>query len=378
MPPETDDTVRLNPPRVGERKRLPRWMFGAAALALAGLGSGAALYGLRAPGAPPPVALVVPAPPGVEAYAPRLASEAEILADAPGQLEVLRFAPQPAVIVLHFPSLAEQGRTLNRAAALIEKNGFPRDRLLPDDELEQRIRASGATPDTFYYGHDYRAADLVRFFALAAQSGTALTAEEGRLGALIGKLGWRDPTTVGALVSLARLDPGAGLDQAARATILRHELSHGFYFTNPEYAAYSRQFWQQTLTARERELFTTYLANDGYDPGLPDLMVNEMQAYLMHTTDARFFNAAAVGLSESRLAALRVLFLTGMPSSWLRDCTAPAAPSGIVPVRAPRRRQGRGPGDQGARGLVRTTKTPAVRRALRRAANSIAVRNSRK
>ncbi len=382
MPPESDDTVRLNPPRAGGRRRVPGWAgwaFGAAALVLAGLGSGAAYYGWRSrpvapPTAPPtaPLTARIEARPAPAAYAPRLASEAEILADAPGQLEVVRFAPQPAVVVLHFPSLAEQARTLNRAAALIEKKGFPRDRVLADDELEQRIRATGAAPDTFYFGHDYRAADLVRFFALAAESGTALTAEESRLGGLLGALGWRDQAAVGALISLPRLAPHAGLDAAARATILRHELSHGFYFTDPDYAAYSLRFWQQTLTARERALFTSYLAKDGYDPGLPDLMVNEMQAYLMHTADPRFFTAAAVGLTETRLAALRVLFLTGMPPSWLRDCTlAPVAAGGVVPVSAPRRR-GQG------RGLVRTSKAPAARRALPRPACSRAARNARR
>src|SRR3954451_20188248 len=106
-----------------------------------------------------PVAPAVPLPP--------LATEAQILADAPGQTTIYRFAPQPAVIVVQFPNLREQATMLNRVAALIEKDGFPRDRVLDHAELDSRIRAGGVTPDTFYYGHDYRSADITRFFVIA-------------------------------------------------------------------------------------------------------------------------------------------------------------------------------------------------------------------
>ena len=63
-----------------------------------------------------------------------------------------------SVIVLQFPSLAEQGRMLNRVAALIEKAGFPRDRVRATMRSWMPASApAAATPDTFYYGHDYRA-----------------------------------------------------------------------------------------------------------------------------------------------------------------------------------------------------------------------------
>ena len=318
------------------------------------------------------VALVQPPRPAPIVLPPPLATEAEILADAPAEMKIYRFAPQPAIVVLQFPTLAEQGRMLNRVAALIEKAGFPRDRLLEDAELDQRIRESGASPETFYYGHDYRAADLVRFFALADQAGTALTLEERRLRGLMRDWGWRDGAAVGALISLARFDPEAGLDAMARSTILRHELSHGAYFTTPDYAAYALRFWQDSLSARDRGLFTAFLAKDGYDPNLADLIVNETQAYLMHTADRRFFNAGALGMPEARLDALRALFLTGMPPGWLRDCTALPGAALAIPVRAPRRR-----GTQ-RRGLVRTSRTEADRRTFCRAAASMAARRSRR
>jgi hypothetical protein len=157
-----------------------------------------------------------------------------------------------------------------------------------------------------------------------------------------------------------------GIDAAARATILHHELSHGEYFTNPAYAGYAQAFWRDSMTAAERAAFTGFLMREGYDPGIEDLMMNETQAYLMHTPDARFFNAAAVGLPLAELDRLRAAFLLGMPAGWLRDCTpAPGAtPSNTVPARAPRQR--------GAVSTTmawvasRTPRAPSVRRAASR------------
>lgn len=346
MAPEPDDTVRLVPPRAG------MWGFGrvvpfaAALLLAAGVGAGGTWWALRpaAPVQPAPAevaapAPVAPAPAVVEVqapvFAPPLASQEQILADAPEQTAVYRFALQPQIVVLQFPSLGEQARTLNRLAALIEKAGFPHDRVLPAAELNARIVASAADPDTFYYGHDYSAASVVRFFTLA--DGASLAEEERRLYALVLKLGWESGAS-GALISLVRQLPNADLDAAGRATILRHELSHGVYFTDPVYASFVRRFWNETMTSRDREQFTAFLAKDGYDTGIEDLVINETQAYLVHTPDPRFFNARAVGLPDSRIETLRRQFVAGMPPSWLRDLctTAPAEGAGaLIPVRAP-------------------------------------------
>lgn len=368
---ELDDTVRLRVPRRGSRRRyVPFVLAGTLVASLAGAGAWwtflpsptapraetqpapvpsapippAAVAAVPAPEVQPPVALASadeakpadgqlnaigrsqlafappapPLPPPPQQYAPMLATEADILADAPSQLAVYRFASQPAVVVLQFPSLAEQALMLNRVAALIEKSGYPHEQVLPRAELNARIVAGGATPDDFYYGHDYRSADLLRFFGLA----TDLNAQEQDLRLLIHKLGWDEKGAVGALVTLVRQTAGdAALDPTARAAILRHELSHGVYFTNPEYAAYSAHFWRDVLTPDERAKFVAFLAREGYDTSLSDLMINETQAYLMHTPDRRFFSPSALGLTQQRVAELRQIFLVSMPSSWLRDST---------------------------------------------------------
>ena len=296
-----DDTVRLKPP-ARPRRRLP----GLAVLLLVMAGLGGSGAWLMRP---------APAPP---AFAESLAGESDIGAHQADVLTLYRFAPNPAVLVLDFPDLSAQGRMLNRIAAWAEKAGQPHDRLLSEPELDDAIRASGATPDTYYYGHDYRGSDIERFFAIADRDGVALRPEEEWLRRLVLQAR-AEPFGFGALISLTRT--GADVDSAMRKVILHHELSHGEYFTNAAYLRYVGTVWSGILTETERSLVRTYLSKDGYDPALEDLMINEMQAYIMHTPDPRFFDPRLLGIPAPRLSAIRQAFRQGMPTCWLRDAT---------------------------------------------------------
>ena len=113
--------------------------------------------------------------------------------------------------------------------------------------------------------------------------------------------------------------PTQHVTREARATILHHELSHGEYFTNPAYVAFVHQFWTQTLTSSERNRIRHHLHSDGYDQSLEVVMENEAQAYLMFTDGAEFFTPEMIGMSEARLAELRLGFYRAMPAGWLRD-----------------------------------------------------------
>jgi hypothetical protein len=283
-----------------------------------------AVHALTAPlPAPPPPVVAAPVPPApVAAPAPvylPFAREQDIIANQAASLSMFRLAENPAILVFDFPSLREQARMLNRVAVLVETRGQPRDRVLDDDALDKAIRSTGAEPDTFYDGHDYRAADLVRFFALADRDGVRLNPDELRLRDLVRAAGWTDPGAVGALISIPTL--GVGIDAAARRSILRHEISHGEFFTDPGYAAFTQSFWQTELSDAERAAFRRFLSKQEYDPTDETLMMNEMQAYLVHTADARFFTPELVGLTPERVAALRRRFIAGMPAGWLRDMT---------------------------------------------------------
>lgn len=234
-------------------------------------------------------------------------------------IAVFRFRPNPRILVLDFASLHEQGRMLNRAAALIEKTGLPRDRLLDDADLDAAIKAAGDTVETFYYGHDYGSPSLARFFSLADQENIPLTDEEKSLRHLLHQDDWFAPDARAALISIPQVGADEHVTLRARATILHHELSHGEYFTNPAYAAYVHHFWKQTLSEAERQQIREHLRSLGYDPTLDDLMENEAQAYLMFTDDAEFFTPDMFGMTKGRLAELRSGFYRTMPQGWLRD-----------------------------------------------------------
>ena len=173
--------------------------------------------------------------------------------------------------------------------------------------------------ETYYYGHDYSAQELTRFFGLADSGHVILFTEEETLRRLIGQEGWFVPGAHGGLISVPQVGADARVTRLARATILHHELSHGEYFTNPAYASFVHRFWTQTLTPAERERIRQHLRSLGYDASLEEVMENEAQAYLMFTDSPEFFTPEMIGMSRARLAELRGGFYKAMPAGWLRD-----------------------------------------------------------
>ena len=265
----------------------------------------------RVPAAPP-----VFSAPSPSRFPIGVADEATILTQETAQLTVFRFAANPAIVVLDFPSLRMQGEMLNRVASLIEKAGLPRDRVLTDAELATAIRAQGDTVETYYSGHDYSAASLAAFFATADRQRITLDAQENQLRALVAQLGWSAPSAIGALISVPRVS--ATITETMRATMLHHELSHGEFFTDPVYAAYVRRFWFTALTEEERAAVRHFLGSMRYDTANEELMYNEMQAYIMFTYDPRFFLPANVAMTEERRRQLQTAFLSGLPDGWLK------------------------------------------------------------
>jgi hypothetical protein len=330
--PGEDETVRLAPGirQPGREARIAMW--------LAATGGGVVIIAAAAwllwprPGhhplpLPQTAAVVRPpasAPAPVQPPAPlewqiQTATEQQIRDHVSPGLAVFRFAADPRIVVLDFASLQEQGLMLDRMAALEEKAPTPRDRVLTDAELEQAIEVSGDTIATYYYGHDYSAAELVRFFKLADAEHVALYPEEETLRRLLIQLGWFLPDAQGGLISVPKVGANARVTYAARGAILRHELSHGEYFSDPIYAAYVHQFWEHALTPAEREGVRQFLASEEYDPGIDDLMQNEMQAYLMFTRDPEFFAPADIHMAPARLAELQAEFQQNLPVPWLHE-----------------------------------------------------------
>ena len=323
-----EDTVRLRR-RPGPAARRPpgaaAWLGGIAiGMLLAGLGAWALWPAARPPApppalpAPPPTPAVVARPAPAPAFAIRTATRTQILAADPGTLAVFRYAANPNIVVLDFPTLREQGLMLDRVAALVEKSGLPRDRVLPWAELLAAIHKHGDTVSTYYYGHDYSAAALARFFALAQQDHRRLNPQEQQLHALLDQLGWLRPGVRAGLITLPKVGANRYVTTAADDAILTHELSHGEYFSNPAYAAYVQKFWHDGLTADQRAAIRRFLGGEEYDITQHELVVNEMQAYLMFTHNKEFFRAKDIGISPAERARIEHNFLAGMPPGWLR------------------------------------------------------------
>lgn len=243
----------------------------------------------------------------------------------PARTTVFRLAEAPAVLVVAFVSAHEQALALNRVAALVEKAGFPRDHVLSQADLAARLHAQAIEPDDFYEGHDYRAADLARFVALAPNP---LPAAEARMRDIARQEGWLQPGATGALISIPPVGPH--IDAADRTTILRHELSHAAYFTDPAYRAFTTRFWTTALSEAERAAFRAWLAAQGYDPANEDLMQNEAQAYLIHTVDPRYFAPAMIGMAPERYATLRTRLIDAMDDGWLKASARATHPPATI------------------------------------------------
>ncbi len=253
----------------------------------------------------------------------------ELLGNRSDDWRLTRLAENPKILVIEFPTLAAQGRALNRLATLIEKNKGPRDRVLSDEGLARFIQQGGDTPETFYFGHDYPAEAVARFFTMAVSQQMLLNADELRLGNELLAAGLLkeesdklianpDRPAVVSFTAVQIDDPSTRGDETVdarrREAILRHELSHGEFFTNAAYRKHCWTFWQQ-LSDSQRSLLIKFLTAQGYDPRNEDLMVNETQAYLMHTPDSRAFSAEQLGVSAEQLRELQARFKIGLPPS---------------------------------------------------------------
>lgn len=263
-----------------------------------------------------------------EAQGPRLLSLSEWLAGHSQDWRVARLQENPAVLVIEFPSLAIQGAAMNRMAALLEKSGAPRDRVLGDTDLAALIERSGDNAQTFYQGHDYDGAGLARFYALVQHQAQPLNRHEDQLRRVLlahellltTAEGLRPQGTQAVITFTAAQadDPATAQDETVdarrRESVLRHEASHGRFYTQAAYRAHCRRFWHEFLSAPQRELMRRHLASLGYDRSDEELMLNEAQAYVMHTPDTRAFDAQAVGIADEVLIELRTRFWRTLPA----------------------------------------------------------------
>jgi hypothetical protein len=252
----------------------------------------------------------------------RTVSVAELLQGVSNEWLVGRLESNPMVLTIGFPNLAEQAQAMNRIAAFVEKADAPRNRVLDNAELSGLIARAGDLPETFYLGHDYSAENLAAFFAQVRRQELPLNAQEEQL--------FRTLLTERLVVQSEELHPGEGSvalitisqlprtdlallklpsdDRILAAAILEHEISHGEFHTRPDYQTRCWYFWKSQLTESERKEWRLLLQSMGYDTNNENLLVNEMQALLMHTPDARYFGEAQLRISKKQLLSQRRRF----------------------------------------------------------------------
>ena len=246
-------------------------------------------------------------------------------------LKVWNLANSPQIYIFDFPGLALQGRTFNRATQFTEQvqanAGYPK--VLDNDETTKHLESIRRTQANFAFGHDLLISELVQFYNLVDRDKIDIFPEEIVLRDFLVEQGlvkvWRgfytavQPGVV--ILSIPQTQPKKAdeplVNDLARRAIFTHEIAHGEYYTNPYYAAYCRKFWTETLNDAQREAFIGLFKKYNYAVTMDELVVNEMQAYLMFTPDPNSFSAKKMGITDGELEAMREMFRHGKPPTRL-------------------------------------------------------------
>lgn len=246
------------------------------------------------------------------------------------QLVVWRTAVNPEIYVFDFPNLTMQGRTFNRITHFAERqSGAPALRVFNDEEMAQHIAAAKRTIADFAFGHDVMVWDLAQFFTMADRDKVELNPEETALRDFLVEQGllrfwrsiWLPLKPLSVILSVPQVqdkrDDEPRITRLARYTVLLHEMAHGEYFSNPPYATYCQHFWNDSLNDEQREKFRAFLTKYNYSVKDKDLLINEVQAYLMFTPDPSSFNAKKLDVLPQELDAMRNAFRSGGPPTRL-------------------------------------------------------------
>lgn len=244
-------------------------------------------------------------------------------------LVVWQYADNTNIYVFDFPNLTQQGRTFNRVTHLTEQFNEPYKRVLSVDEILKYMEAVRRTQADFAFGHDVLVSELVLFFNLAERDKLELFAEEivlrdFAIGQGLMKV-WRgiyqalkpDVVILSVPQMQEKRENEPRVSELARRAIFTHEISHGEYYANPYYAKYCQRFWFEVLNDEQREVFKNFLSKYNYAINEEELLINEMQAYLLFTPDPNSFSAKRLGIKEEELEAMRNAFRKGKPPTKL-------------------------------------------------------------
>ena len=226
--------------------------------------------------------------------------------------ELFSWASFPRVLIFDTSDYRVQDRLFKRLAFFVEKAGFAGS--IP--VWEALAGRHG------YNAHDYRAADLARFFTAARAEGVELLTEEQTLQrilldeGIIAQRGAVFEAGSGAVLSISRSSSAA-----LRELLITHECFHGVYFSLPSFQAACERAWR-SLSEVEKRVWRESLTMKGYNTDDPGLLVNEFQSYLFQQPreGVMGFQALTLGRLRARSsedAALVARFLAERPDSLL-------------------------------------------------------------
>lgn len=239
---------------------------------------------------------------------------------------IWQMAENPNIYVFDFKGLNNQGRSFNRITQFTEQQTTePYPKVLNNLELSRYIEAARRTQADFAFGHDVLVGELVQFFNYALRDKVELNPEEILVRDFLTEQGlvrfWRgfyqamrpDVVILAVPQTQDRKANEPMVSTGARYAILLHELAHGEYYTNTHYQKFCQRFWYETLTENQREAFKKFLGNFNYAVNNEELLINEMQAYLMFTPDPKSFSARKLGVSDAELDQMRSAFRRASP-----------------------------------------------------------------
>ncbi len=228
--------------------------------------------------------------------------------------ELFSWPSFPRVLIFDTADYRVQDRFFKRLAFFVEKAGFAGS-----------IPVWGALEGRHgYNAHDYRAADLARFFSTARAEGVELSAEEQTLKRILLDAGIIESTGSGfAPGSGAVLSISRSSSAVLRELLITHECFHGMFFSLPSFQADCARAWQ-SLSDVEKRVWREFLAMKDYNTDDPGLVVNEFQSYLFQQPreGVKAFQALTLGRLRARSsgdAALVSRLLAERPDSFIQS-----------------------------------------------------------
>lgn len=259
---------------------------------------------------------------------PRVLSREQIVTAQAAERTFYWLYDSPRVLVLDMPNVEDQSRVFARLVIFIERSSAPRHRILSVDEVLKWRLANKETLATLTIGNNIRANDFALFFNTARLQAEPITEDEQWLLARLlehGVIkavenGYESHAPEKIVISAPQVSKIEGcanctITPLKRDLILRHELAHARFITDQVYRNYVWWFWHNILTSQQRVDISKYLRSLGYDLGAPDMLINEMQAFLIHTPESEYFSSRAAGMSGKQMTELHAAFKKHFPSA---------------------------------------------------------------